>query len=151
MCLDWYNFYVKNFVFTVRLVDGSSYNEGRVEVYYSGRWGTVCSNRWDDHYASLVCTQLGFGSSGELADFGPGTGSVFLEIVMCPKNDTILASCTHYGVGITVRCDHSKDIGVKCNGMHIAIASIFRKLYSNNLFLYICLRFKNSGAKNYAD
>ena len=104
-------------MFTVRLVDGSSYNEGRVEVYYSGRWGTVCNNLWNDKYASLVCVQLGFGSSGKLANFGAGSNSIFLDNVMCSANDTVLATCGHYGVGITVGCDHSKDVGIKCYGM----------------------------------
>ena len=103
----------------MRLVDGSSYNEGRVEVYYSGRWGTVCNEGWDDKYASLVCAQLGFGSSGKLANFNSGTGNVLLENVLCSVNDTVLASCGHYGVDITVRCDHSKDVGIKCYGMFV--------------------------------
>ena len=98
----------------VRLVDGSSYNEGRLEVYYSGRWGTVCNNGWTDKYASLVCKQLGFGSCGEVTDFGAGTNNILLENVICSVNDTVLASCGHYGVGITVRCDHSQDVGIKC-------------------------------------
>ena len=102
---------------TVRLVDGGSFNEGRVEVYYSGRWGTVCDDGWNDNYASLVCAQLGFGSSGRLADFGPGTGTVMLENVLCIRNATILASCGHYGVGVTVQCNHNNDVGLKCNGM----------------------------------
>ena len=104
------------FLFTVRLVDGGSYNEGRVEVYYNGRWGTVCNDGWDDNYASVVCAQLGF-KSGKLADFGAGTGSIFLDKVICSSTDTILASCGHYGVGITVQCIHNNDVGVKCGGM----------------------------------
>ena len=118
----------------MRLVDGSSNNEGRVEVYYSGRWGTVCNEGWDDKYASLVCTQLGFGSSGKLANFNSGTGNVFLENVLCSVNDTVLASCGHYGVGITVTCDHStKDVGIKCYGMFVCTYSCIRKL-SYNIF-----------------
>ena len=101
----------------MRLVDGSSYNEGRVEVYYNGRWGTVCNDGWNDKYASLVCAQLGFGSSGKQAIFGAGTGNIFLEKILCSTNDTVLASCGHYGVGITVKCSHSNDVGVKCNGI----------------------------------
>ena len=107
-----------NYLFTVRLVGGSSYNEGRVEVYYKGVWGTVCNDGWNDVYAGLICTQLGFGSSGSLAYFGPGMGSIYLDNVICSANDTILANCGHYGVGITVNCDHSKDVGVMCIGMH---------------------------------
>ena len=103
----------------MRLADGSSYSEGRVEVYYSGRWGTVCNDGWTDKYASLVCAQLGFGSSGKLANFGPGTGYIFLEKIMCSINDTILSSCGHYGVGITIQCSHQDDVGVKCDGMYV--------------------------------
>ena len=121
------------FLFIVRLVDGSSYDEGRVEVYYNGRWGTVCNDGWNDNYASLVCAQLGFGSSGELADFGYGTGNVLLENIICNTNTTILASCGHYGVDITVRCDHSKDVGVKCPGMG-TIVSI------TCVYIFVCLR-----------
>ena len=111
----------------MRLVDGSSYNEGRIEVYYNGRWGTVCNDGWDDKYASLVCTQLGYGSLGTLAYFKAGTGSIFLENVLCSINDTVIASCGHFGVGITVRCNHNNDAGVKCYGM-ILCSHTFRKL-----------------------
>ena len=105
------------FADSVRLVDDGSQYEGRLEVYYNGRWGTVCNNGWNDQYASLVCAQLGFGLLGKLANFGAGSGNVFLEKVMCSQNDTLLASCGHYGVGITPFCSHSKDVGVKCFGM----------------------------------
>ena len=109
--------YEINLYILVRLIDGSSSNEGRVEVYYNGRWGTVCTNNgWNDKYASLVCVQLGF-ASGESADFGYGYGTVLLDIVMCSINNTFPASCIHYGVGITVRCGHSTDVGVKCYGV----------------------------------
>ena len=44
----------------IRLVDGSSYDEGRVEVCSNGRWGTVCGNGWTEREAGLVCSRLGF-------------------------------------------------------------------------------------------
>ncbi len=43
----------------LRLVDGSSYNEGRVEVCSNGSWGTVCGDGWTEREAALVCNRLG--------------------------------------------------------------------------------------------
>ena len=102
---------------TVRLVDGSAYTEGRVEVYYNGEWGTICDNNWDSIKAKIVCMQLGFGSLSIPADFGPGIRRVLLDNIICSRNDTMIASCGQYGVGITPNCGHSKDVGVKCFGI----------------------------------
>ena len=103
----------------IRLVGGSSYNEGRVEVNYNGEWGTVCDDGWDDTDAGIVCRQLGFGSSGTAigsAGFGQGSGSIWLDSVTCTGNESTLASCGHLGVNITKSCSHAKDAGVRCFG-----------------------------------
>lgn len=45
---------------SVRLVGGSSPTEGRVEIFYHGQWGTVCSDKFDTSSADVICNQLGF-------------------------------------------------------------------------------------------
>ena len=104
----------------IRLVGGSSYNEGRVEVYYNGEWGTVCDDGWDDTDAGVVCRQLGFGSSGTAirsAGFGQGSGSIFLDSVLCNGSESALASCGHLGINVSRSCSHAEDAGVRCSGL----------------------------------
>ena len=51
----------------VRLIGGSSTQEGRVEFCLNGVWGTVCDNGFDRVDASIVCRQLGFSSAGTVS------------------------------------------------------------------------------------
>ena len=103
----------------VRLVGGSSYYEGRLEINYNNQWGTVCDDGWDDTDAGVVCRQLGLGSSGisyKSAYFGQGTGPIWLDNIACVGNESTLARCGHLGLNITRNCSHSKDVGVTCFG-----------------------------------
>ena len=42
----------------LRLVGGTSSLEGRVEVCYSGVWGTVCNDLWGRADAAVTCRQF---------------------------------------------------------------------------------------------
>ena len=50
-------------VATVFIILVSSRNplQGRLEVLYRGKWGTVCSRDFDDRDARVACYMLGFG------------------------------------------------------------------------------------------
>ena len=101
----------------MRIADGSN-NEGRVEVYYNGAWGTVCDDSWDISDARVVCRQLGF-PDAEAAYQGDrvpdGTGQILLDDVKCGGYELSLTSCSHRGWG-THNCGHSEDAGVRCSG-----------------------------------
>ena len=49
----------------VRLTDGPTEYEGRVEICYDNHWGAVCGNSWDNSEATVVCRQLEHISVGE--------------------------------------------------------------------------------------
>ena len=113
----------------VRLVGGSTPNEGRVEVYYNGTWGTVCDDYWSSRDGNVVCRMLGYRIAiSSRRYFGPGTGRIWLDDVGCSGEEISLIDCYHRGWGIH-NCDHSMDVGVVCKGMGICC---YESIYMTN-------------------
>ena len=112
----------------VRLVNGGTEREGRVEIHHAGEWGTVCDDRFVDDDAEVVCRQLGFtgGQAHTRAAFGAGTGRIWMDDVRCSGNESRLADCPFRGWGRN-NCRHSEDVGVSCgaaSGMSLSSATV---------------------------
>ncbi|XP_067030893.1 uncharacterized protein [Acropora muricata] len=84
----------------VRLAGLHSINyAGRVEVFYQGKWGKICRNKWDINDVKVVCKQLGFQSV--VAEFiGMDTKDENISVVMsnvaCTGQESVLASCKRF-------------------------------------------------------
>ena len=50
----------------IRLRDGVTSYEGRVEVCYNNVWGTVCQGSWTHQDAMVACRQLGLSGPRKL-------------------------------------------------------------------------------------
>ena len=101
----------------VRLSGGQRSNEGRVEVYHGGVWGTICDFRWDTKDAAVICRQLGFPgsvSAPQRAHFGQGSGPVWFESVDCTGDEKNFDECVRDGFGSLSYCPHSYDASVVC-------------------------------------
>ena len=48
----------------IRIVNGSTALQGRVEVCVDGNWGTICDAGWGAPEAMVACRQLGFSPTG---------------------------------------------------------------------------------------
>ncbi|XP_070567320.1 scavenger receptor cysteine-rich domain superfamily protein-like [Ptychodera flava] len=106
----------------VRLVGGSRFYEGRVEVYYNGEWGSVSSDGWDLDDAQVVCLELGYGSAKEVKRepfFGRNTaGPIWLTQFGCKGDESRLMECPfsqEIDTGNDV--DIGKIAGVVCQGL----------------------------------
>ena len=54
-------FFIKdNVTLKVRLVDGRTPFEGRLEIYHLGQWRTVCNELFSRTATRVVCRMLGF-------------------------------------------------------------------------------------------
>ncbi|NXH73287.1 DMBT1 protein, partial [Hydrobates tethys] len=99
-----------------RLVNGSSFCSGRVEVLHDGEWGTVCDDNWSLMDAEVVCREVGCGQALSAlfgAAFGQGSGPIWLDEVTCAGTEAALSLCRARSWG-SHNCNHREDAGIEC-------------------------------------
>ncbi|CRG95592.1 LCCL domain-containing protein, putative [Plasmodium gallinaceum] len=117
---------------TIRIVDvnGSPSNNGvgRLQIYYNGTFGSVCSEGWAKESEKIVCQELGYtglkGSgfshhlcaniSGENL-CGHDTEKINAVNIKCKGNEKYLKNCPHE-THEDIYCSHDEDIVIGCSG-----------------------------------
>ncbi|VDI75538.1 deleted in malignant brain tumors 1 protein, partial [Mytilus galloprovincialis] len=111
----------------IRLMNGRTETEGRLEVYNNNQWGTVCDNAFNVNSAKVVCRMLGydtkFAEAFGGASYGEGIGSVMMNNVRCVGNEIDIGDCSFDGWR-SGNCSHSKDVGVSCGAKVRLVAGI---------------------------
>ena len=105
----------------LRLVGGSTYRTGRVEIYIepNNTWGIICDDNWDAFDARVVCRQLGFGNIATAIHTHSLSVSsntpIWLDDANCNGSELRLIDCPHNGIE-SHNCVLSEDAGVTCGG-----------------------------------
>ena len=119
---ELYNGFNNVLDFHIILMGGKRPHEGRVEIIYRGRHGTICDYNWSWNDMNVVCKMLGYpgGQYGlyNSVYFGNGTGEILLDDVDCTGDENSLFACKHRGIGgneeVGDYCHHGRDTGVRC-------------------------------------
>ncbi|XP_074423560.1 scavenger receptor cysteine-rich type 1 protein M130-like, partial [Larus michahellis] len=79
----------------LRLENGTNCS-GRLQVFYNGTWGSVCSNSVTPETVSLACKELGCGDRGSLETQRPHgrlSGTAWLDRVECGERNSSFWQC----------------------------------------------------------
>jgi len=103
--------------------------EGRLEVFFTGKWWSVCDDGWTLTNTNVVCRELSFGlgvaffrqydawllpSSIPAPSFVPEIG---FDDVVCDPSDTSFFNCRFVPFAVQrPDCDNFETIGVRCSG-----------------------------------
>nr|XP_033792444.1 scavenger receptor cysteine-rich type 1 protein M130-like isoform X2 [Geotrypetes seraphini] len=110
----------------VRLVNGSSDCDGRLEVHYHDEWSSVCNHYWDTRDTAVVCKQLGCGSAMETTwsnPFGSHFGPMCLNRAFCGGSESALSQCG-FSTSHGFLCSHLEEVGVICSGADPEISNV---------------------------
>ena len=124
----------------LRIIGGASHNEGRLEVYHDGEWGTICDDFFWRKDAKVACKQLGYsGAEAVLTDVAVAPDRRFwLDDVNCVGNEENLTEC-FYNSNVRnsssrtnpqwgfANCIPSEQVGVRCTASTTANSVEFNK------------------------
>ncbi|KAK3719601.1 hypothetical protein QZH41_015736, partial [Actinostola sp. cb2023] len=115
----------------VRLMDGKTAHDGRVEVKKNnGQWSTICDDNWDILDAYVVCRMLNYSKAVSVGTAKvKRSGPIYRKWLNCYGNETSIEQCFQW----SVRCDHSRDAAVVCANLTSEEKAITVRLVGTNV------------------
>ncbi|XP_063448443.1 neurotrypsin-like [Mytilus trossulus] len=131
----------------VRLVNGSAYNEGRVEILHNNEWGSLCDDTLTTEDGQVICRMLGLDTENvtvlSSAYFGSGTSEVKISGLNCTGLENHIAACNFTGWG-HLTCKQNHAVGIICGGTQIRLVNSVRpsegrlEVFHNNAWGTVC-------------
>ena len=105
-----------------RLVDndGQESTRGRLEVFYRGQWGTVCSEGIGNEAAMVVCRAMSLPGGAVVTDADTDTAVdrlVLLDEVVCDGGEASLLDCRHGSIGRN-SCERGNIVVMECEDIN---------------------------------
>lgn len=120
---------------TLRLVQGRTARDGRVEVRRSGAWGSVCGELWDLVDANVLCRLLGYNEAlayYQNITFKQSNNTLWLTDVQCVGNESSLFHCVNSGWGKRT-CNEGLAAGATCSDRSWGISLAIPQYVSSTL------------------
>eukprot|EP01053_Blabericola_migrator_P005697 Blabericola_migrator_1__5696@NODE_288_length_10293_cov_65_527675_g237_i0_p1_GENE_NODE_288_length_10293_cov_65_527675_g237_i0NODE_288_length_10293_cov_65_527675_g237_i0_p1_ORF_typecomplete_len1450_score326_59LCCL/PF03815_19/5_1e08LCCL/PF03815_19/1_6e20LCCL/PF03815_19/0_0052LCCL/PF03815_19/2e02SRCR/PF00530_18/1_5e12SRCR/PF00530_18/1_4e18Laminin_G_3/PF13385_6/4_5e06SRCR_2/PF15494_6/44SRCR_2/PF15494_6/0_0019Pentaxin/PF00354_17/0_0053_NODE_288_length_10293_cov_65_527675_g237_i031187467 len=126
---------------TIRMVDSSGLpavaGVGRLEMFLSHEWGTICNDGWTREAWSVACREMGYDTLKDLTSMGAVANidedicsdlmgsnycggdltKIAASQVTCEGTETKLRECT-MEISDDIYCVHTEDVVVGCEGLN---------------------------------
>ncbi|XP_030831005.1 egg peptide speract receptor-like [Strongylocentrotus purpuratus] len=105
---------------SLRMILGDVPNEGTLETFWDGAWGSVCHTDFGTPDGNVACRQMGYsrGVKSIKTDghFGFSTGPIILDAVDCEGTEAHITECNMPVTPYQHACPytHNWDVGVVC-------------------------------------
>lgn len=105
----------------IRLIPfANATDQGLVEIYMNGSWGTICDDYFTVDAGSVLCRQLGYAGFLKYAccsRWGQGQGKISIERIGCNGTENHILDCNINHLGNPLQlCNHREDVGIQCTG-----------------------------------
>lgn len=113
----------------IRLRDGRTMTEGRIEIFRSNQWNTICGLAANDDIGKFICKRLKYSYRRTVynAFFGIENATTPILSANCSSNATNINDCMFQNaISVSSECTHNNDLGVICSSKFDSLHKRFR-------------------------